>query len=139
MPIGLTVGIPMTVYASAVPFNASIVLHTSAIERVDLVLELLKDTLHHADGVQLVAVDSRRERKLHARLQTLWCSPRNHDGDVNRVSAIEFSRSEIVLRDSLRRHVREVEIVDDWYSVHDIAGEVNGGSATGKDRCGRDG
>lgn len=112
---------------------------TCAIERRDLVLELLKDALHHANRVQLIAMDSSRKRQLLSRLQTFLGSPRDHDGDVNWMAAIELTGSEVVLRDGLRRHVREIKTLDDRNAIHNIASEVDSRSTSGEYRRGRNG
>jgi hypothetical protein len=72
-------------------------MHTRSIERVNLILELRKHALHDAHGVQLVAVDSRRQRQLGARLQALLCAARDHDGDVHGQPAIEFADAQVEL------------------------------------------
>ena len=113
--------------------------YTCAIERSDLVLELLKDALHHANRVQLIAVDSTGKRELLSRLQALLSSPRDHNGDVNWMAAIELTGSEVVLRDGLWGHVREIETLDDRNAIYNIASEVDSRSTSGEYRRGRNG
>jgi hypothetical protein len=86
--------------------------HTRSIERANGILELRKHALHDAHRVQLVAVNRRRQRQLGARLQTLLCTPRDHDGDVHRQPAIELADAQIEVRDCLRRQGRDVQVVD---------------------------
>jgi hypothetical protein len=112
---------------------------TCAIERRNLALQLFEDALDDAHGVQFITVNRRRERELLASLQTLGRSPRDHNRDMDRVPSIEFADAQVVPRDSLRRHIRKVQIMNDFYAVQDIAGEVGCACTAGKDRSGREG
>ena len=49
------------------------------------------------------------------------------------MAAIELANTQIVSRDFLRRHVCKVQVVNDRYTVQDIASEVCGGDTAGED------
>lgn len=106
---------------------------TSAIQCRNLTLQLLKDTLNDAHRIELVAMDCCRQRQLLACLKTLWCASCNHDGNVHWVAAIELSNTQIISGYFLGRHVREVQVMNDWDTVENIASEVCGRNAAGED------
>jgi hypothetical protein len=136
--MGFTVGIPMTSSVSRAQSNCSMYERTCAVQSRHLPLELCENPLYNAYRVQFIAMNSGRKRELLAILQTLRCPSCHHDRNMNRVSAIEFANSQIIPRDSLRRHIHEVQLIDDPDTIQDITGEVCSSCAARKDRSGRE-
>ena len=108
---------------SCVSGGDSIVL-TCAIEVSDLALQLRKDALNHSNTVELVAVDSRRQRQLLPASETLRRAPRYEHGDMKWQSTIDLSDPQVISRDGTGGYIGDVQVRYHRHTVQNVAGEV---------------